>query len=65
MENFDYYDEDGNHIEGTSDGWLFVNGECVSEPGTDADFDRYAVDVANGNGYYNEDGAFVRTGCGD
>lgn len=29
------------------------------EYGTDADFDRYSVEVQNGEGYYNEDGKYV------
>lgn len=42
-----YYDEDG-HLE-----------VCV-EFGSDASFDKYALDVMNGNGYYDEDGIFRR-----
>jgi hypothetical protein len=38
------YDDDGNII-----GW-----------GTHADYDYYAVDVQNGNGYYDNDGHFHR-----
>lgn len=52
-----YTDDKGNIIE-EGDGWLFVNGSCVQEPGTDADFDRYAVDVQNGDGYYDNDGKY-------
>lgn len=44
-----YYDKDGNFI-------------LCEEYGTDADFDRYAVDVQNGNGYYNSDGKYVSYG---
>ena len=55
-----YYDEKGNFIEETDDGFLFINGSCVAEPGTDRDFDRYAVEVQNGDGYYDESGSFVR-----
>lgn len=54
-----YTDDKGNIIE-EGDGWLFINGSCVAEPGTDADFDRYAVEVQNGDGYYDEDGNFKR-----
>ena len=32
-------------------------GAC--DTGTDADFDRYAVQVQNGEGYYNENGDYV------
>ncbi len=53
-----YKDENGNVIE-EDDGWLFVNGSCVQQPGTDADFDRYAIEVQNGDGYYASDGHFV------
>lgn len=55
-----YYDEKGNYIEESDDGWLFINGSCVNEPMTDAENDRFAVDVMNGDGYYNENGKFVR-----
>lgn len=41
-----YFNENGNLVV------------CV-EYGSDADFDRYAVEVQNGDGYYNEDGLFV------
>ena len=34
--------------------------EVVGERGTDADFDNHAVEVQNGDGYYNEAGRFVR-----
>lgn len=45
----------------TSDGFFFsADGTCLAEPGTDADFDTYAVEVQNGDGYYNSDGHFVR-----
>ena len=33
--------------------------DCYGEPGTDADFDRYAVQVQNGEGYYDESGTYV------
>ncbi|MBR1508440.1 MAG: hypothetical protein IJ619_10605 [Eubacterium sp.] len=55
-----YTDEEGNEIIETKDGYVFVNGICVVEPGTDADFDRHAVEVQNGDGYYNSSGKFVR-----
>ena len=50
-----YQDE---HIGGyyNEDGYLEV---CV-EFGSDAAFDKYALDVMNGNGYYDEDGIFRR-----
>lgn len=54
-----YEDEHGNIIE-EDDGYIFVNGSCVQEPGTDADFDRYAVDIQNDDGYYDVDGKFRR-----
>lgn len=57
MSMIKYIDEDGHLIE-EGDGWLFVDGECVQEPGTDADFDRYAVEVQNGDGYYDAAGKF-------
>ncbi len=47
-------------IEVTKDGYVFVDGVCVSEPGTDEDFDRYAVEVQNGSGYYDSNGKFRR-----
>lgn len=34
--------------------------EQYFEEGTDEDFDRYAVEVMNGEGYYNSEGKFVR-----
>ena len=52
-----YTDEQGNVIE-EGDGWLFINGSCVQEPGTDADFDRYAVEVQNNEGYYDSEGKY-------
>ena len=47
-----YYDENGRLI-------------VVEEYGSDADFDRHAVDVANGNGYYDDDGRYVSYGASD
>lgn len=35
------------------------------EEGTDKDFDRYAIEVMNGNGYYNSEGKFIRYKGGD
>lgn len=32
--------------------------EVIGEAGSDADFDNYAVQVQNGDGYYDEDGKF-------
>ena len=55
-----YIDENGHKVVETEDGYIFVDGSCVAEPGTDADFDRYAVEVQNGDGYYDEDGKFRR-----
>lgn len=42
-----YFDEDGHLI-------------VCEEYGTDADFDRYFVEVQNGLGFYDSDGKFVR-----
>lgn len=60
-------------IKGTPGEWYFDN--CVGgyfaldghliiceEYGNDVDFDKYAVDVMNGDGYYNDNGDFVRMG---
>lgn len=55
-----YYDEKGNYIEELSGGWVFINGSCVCEPLSDQDCDKYAVDVMNGNGYYNANGKFIK-----
>lgn len=44
-----YYDDDGNLDD-------------CEEYGTDADFDRHAVDVANGYGYYDDDGRYISYG---
>lgn len=55
-----YIDENGHEVVETEDGYIFVDGSCVAEPGTDADFDRYAVEVQNGDGYYDKDGKFRR-----
>lgn len=43
-----YYDENGRFIV------------CEEYGLTDADTDRYAVEVMNGDGYYNSFGKFVR-----
>lgn len=52
-----YQDE---HIGGYFDkyGRLIVCCEC----GTDEDFDRYSVEVQNGDGYYDSNGRYVRYG---
>ena len=51
--------EDGSYLD--ERGNLFdCNGHILAEAGTDADFDRYAVEVQNGNGYYDSSGKFVR-----
>lgn len=47
-------------IEETENGYIFIDGVCVAEPGTDADFDRYAIDIQNGNGYYDNEGKYRR-----
>ena len=43
-----YYDEDGHFVV------------CEEYGLTDADTDKYAVEVQNGDGYYASDGHFVR-----
>jgi hypothetical protein len=42
-------------------GYIDDSGRLIvcEEYGTDADFDTHAVDVANGNGYYNENGKYI------
>ena len=55
-----YIDNQGHEIVETEDGFVFIDGECVAEPGTDQDFDKYAVEVMNGSGYYDESGKFRR-----
>lgn len=58
-----WFNEDGSYC--TPDGHLFdKNNNCLAEPGTDADFDRYAVEVMNGEGYYDSNGKFHRYGNG-
>lgn len=47
-----YVDEIGNLFD--------KNGSILAEVGTDADFDRYAVEVQNGLGYYDHNGCFKR-----
>lgn len=42
-----YYDDNGNFV-------------CCWENGTDEDFDRYSVQVQNGEGYYDETGTYRR-----
>ena len=51
----EWYQDDG------IGGYFDENGKLVvcEEYGTDADFDRYSVEVQNGDGYYNEDGWYV------
>lgn len=49
---FCFHDEYGNL-------WS-SDGELLAEVGTDADFDSHAVEVQNGDGYYDLDGHFVR-----
>lgn len=55
----EYFDEKGNKIYIDDIGNVFVNDSLVEEVGTDADFDRYSVEVQNGFGYYNSSGRFV------
>lgn len=56
----------GNSCEWYQDenigGYFDDNGHLVvcEEYGTDADFDKYAVQIQNGDGYYDSAGSFVR-----
>jgi len=51
--------EDGSYTDDL--GNLFdENGSILAEVGTDADFDRYSVEVQNGLGYYDSNGIFCR-----
>ncbi len=51
--------EDGSYLDEV--GNLFdKNGSILAEVGTDADFDRYSVEVQNGQGYYDSGGRFHR-----
>lgn len=59
MNSRTYIDDNGDEIKITKDGYVFVNGNCVQEPGTDADFDSHTVKVQNEEGYYNSDGRYV------
>lgn len=45
-------------------GYFDKNGDLVvcEEYGSDADFDRYAVQVQNGEGYYDDNGNYVSYG---
>lgn len=59
----DWYEDE--HIAGYYDsvGDLIV---CVEKGLTDADTDRYAVEVQNGEGYYDSDGHYRSYGrCDD
>lgn len=42
-------------------GYIDENGNLhvCEEYGTDADFDKHAVEVMNGDGYYNDNGKYV------
>ena len=51
-ENGCFTDEIGNIFD--------KNGNILEEIGTDKDFDRYSIEVQNGEGYYSTDGKFVR-----
>lgn len=59
-EEYKYIDDKGNEIIETNDGFIFINGSCVAEPGTDADFDRYAIEIQNNDGYYDKKGKYRR-----
>lgn len=50
--------EEKQKVEETDDGCIFIDGVCVAEPGSDADFDRYSVEVQNGEGFYDELGHY-------
>lgn len=49
-------------VLGNVGGYFDDNGDFVvcEEYGSDADLDRYAVEVQNGEGYYDSTGKFVR-----
>lgn len=49
-----YEDELGNYFD--------KNGHILAEVGTDAYFDRYSIEVQNGDGYYDSSGKFRRYG---
>lgn len=42
-------------------GYIDENGRLIvcEEYGTDADLDTHAVEVMNGDGYYNENGKYI------
>lgn len=52
----EWYQDEGIGGYFADDGHLIV----YEEYGSDADLDNYAVDVINGNGYYDETGKFRR-----
>lgn len=52
FEDGSYIDEVGNYFD--------ENGSLLAEAGTDADFDRYSIEVQNGLGYYDSVGKFRR-----
>jgi len=64
-----FVSDDGDIIEEYDDGSVYVNYECVAEGGTDEQFDRYASEIMNGEGYYDEIGKYrsyySRTSWGD
>ncbi len=56
------YNDNGNIIEVTDNGFVYVNGHCVHEPLTDEQCDRYAAQIMNGEGYYNSKGKYISYG---
>ncbi|MBP3806864.1 MAG: hypothetical protein ILA13_00450 [Eubacterium sp.] len=55
-----FINDEGDEVFIDSKGNVFINGSIVYENLSDADSDRYAVEVQNGEGYYDEDGKFRR-----
>lgn len=49
------------HQDKNVGGYFDQNGNLIvcEEYGTDEDFDTHAVEVANGDGYYNEYGKYI------
>lgn len=50
-------------VRGNVAGYINENGRFIvcEEYGTDEQFDKYSTEVQNGDGYYDDDGHFVRT----
>lgn len=66
MDDFEIMYGDGPDDECDGDGYEMatfselIEAGYFDEPGTDVDFDRYAVEVQNGDGYYDIFGHFHR-----